>query len=43
MSEEQVRAYLADLDPERRAALTELRALILETVPDAVETTKYLR
>jgi uncharacterized protein YdhG (YjbR/CyaY superfamily) len=33
--------YLASLDPERRAALTELRSLILETMPDAVETMKY--
>jgi uncharacterized protein YdhG (YjbR/CyaY superfamily) len=41
MSGEQVKAYLAGLDPERQAALTKLRALILETVPDAVETMKY--
>ena len=41
MSKEQVKAYLADLAPERQTALTELRSLILETVPDAVETMKY--
>jgi uncharacterized protein YdhG (YjbR/CyaY superfamily) len=34
-------AYLANLEPERRAALAKLRALALETVPDAVETIKY--
>ena len=41
MSEEQVKAYHADLDPARQAALTELRALILESVPGADETMKY--
>jgi uncharacterized protein YdhG (YjbR/CyaY superfamily) len=38
---EQVDAYLENLDPERRAALTELRSLVLRTVPDAPETVKY--
>ena len=38
---QQVDAYLDDLEPERRAPLTELRALILEVVPDAVETMRY--
>lgn len=33
--------YLENLEPQRQAALTELRALILETVPDVVETMKY--
>jgi uncharacterized protein YdhG (YjbR/CyaY superfamily) len=32
---------MEDLDPERRAALTELRSLILEAAPDLVETMKY--
>ena len=41
MSQEQVKAYLAGLVPERQADLTELRSLILETVPGAVETMKY--
>jgi uncharacterized protein YdhG (YjbR/CyaY superfamily) len=40
MSKE-VDQYLEKLDPQRRAALAQVRSLILETVPDAVETTKY--
>jgi uncharacterized protein YdhG (YjbR/CyaY superfamily) len=37
----QVDQYLENLDAPRRAALTQLRALILEEVPDAVESMKY--
>jgi uncharacterized protein YdhG (YjbR/CyaY superfamily) len=37
----QVDAYLEELEPDRRAALTELRSLVLETVPGAVEGMKY--
>jgi uncharacterized protein YdhG (YjbR/CyaY superfamily) len=37
----QVEEYLAELEPQRRAALEEVRALILEEVPEAVETMKY--
>jgi uncharacterized protein YdhG (YjbR/CyaY superfamily) len=33
--------YLYELEPGRREALIELRALILAVVPDAVETMKY--
>jgi uncharacterized protein YdhG (YjbR/CyaY superfamily) len=33
--------YLAELGPERRAALTALRSAILATVPGAAETMKY--
>ena len=33
--------YLEGLEPKRREALTQVRALILETVSDAVETMKY--
>lgn len=33
--------YLKQLEPRRRDALTELRALILEEVPEAVETWRY--
>jgi uncharacterized protein YdhG (YjbR/CyaY superfamily) len=38
---QEVNEYLDRLPPERRAALTELRALILDEVPDAVEDVKY--
>jgi uncharacterized protein YdhG (YjbR/CyaY superfamily) len=38
---QEVDAYLAGLEPDRREALSELRALVLEVVPDAVETIKY--
>ena len=37
----EVDAYLGGLEPERRAALEQLRALVFETVPDAVETMRY--
>jgi uncharacterized protein YdhG (YjbR/CyaY superfamily) len=37
----QVEKYLKELEPQRRAALAEVRALILEEVPEAVETMKY--
>jgi uncharacterized protein YdhG (YjbR/CyaY superfamily) len=33
--------YMEKLAPERRAALAEVRSLILETVPDAIESMKY--
>jgi uncharacterized protein YdhG (YjbR/CyaY superfamily) len=38
---DEVDAYLRGLEPERQAALSELRSLVLETVPDAVETMRY--
>lgn len=38
---QEVDQYLADLVPERQAALSGLRALIQEAVPDAVETLRY--
>jgi uncharacterized protein YdhG (YjbR/CyaY superfamily) len=37
----QVDEYLKKLEPRRSAALGELRALILEEAPEAVETMKY--
>jgi uncharacterized protein YdhG (YjbR/CyaY superfamily) len=37
----EVDAYLAGLEPDRRAALEQLRALVFEMVPDAVETMRY--
>jgi uncharacterized protein YdhG (YjbR/CyaY superfamily) len=37
----EVDGYLENQTKERKAALTELRTLIRETVPDAVETLKY--
>jgi uncharacterized protein YdhG (YjbR/CyaY superfamily) len=37
----EVQRYLEKLDPERRAALAQLRSLILDTVPKAVESMKY--
>jgi uncharacterized protein YdhG (YjbR/CyaY superfamily) len=36
-----VDAYLENLEPERRAALTELRLLIQAAAPNAVESLKY--
>lgn len=36
-----VDTYLQALEPDRREALTALRDLILETVPDAVEAMRY--
>jgi uncharacterized protein YdhG (YjbR/CyaY superfamily) len=38
---EQVEHYLEQLDPERRSALAQVRSLVLETVPEAVESMKY--
>jgi uncharacterized protein YdhG (YjbR/CyaY superfamily) len=37
----EVDEYLDALHPQRRAALTEVRSLVLETVPHAVETMRY--
>ena len=37
----EVDRYLDALEPERRAALTQLRSLVLDAAPDAVETLKY--
>jgi uncharacterized protein YdhG (YjbR/CyaY superfamily) len=37
----QVEEYLEQLEPQRHAALAEVRALILEEAPEAVETMKY--
>lgn len=37
----EVDKYLEVLSPERRAALQKLRSLILEVVPDAIESLKY--
>lgn len=37
----EVDAYLENLEPLRRVALTELRSLVLAEVPDAVATMKY--
>jgi len=36
-----VDAYLQNLETERRTALEELRSLLFEVVPDAVETIRY--
>jgi uncharacterized protein YdhG (YjbR/CyaY superfamily) len=36
-----VEEYLEQLEPQRRAALTKVRALIREEVPEAAETMKY--
>jgi uncharacterized protein YdhG (YjbR/CyaY superfamily) len=38
---QEVDEYLESLTPERRAALAELRSLVFEVAPDAVETMKY--
>lgn len=38
---EEVDQYLENLDPGRRDALAHVRSLVLETVPDAVESMKY--
>ena len=38
---QEVDAYLKGLDPERRTALSDLRALVFEVVPGAVETMRY--
>ena len=37
----EVDAYLSALEPDRRAALEQLRALVFETVPDVAETMRY--
>lgn len=37
----EVDLYLDKLEPPRRTALTQVRSLILKTVPDADETMKY--
>ncbi len=37
----EVDAYLAGLTPDRQAALSELRSLVLEVAPCAVETMRY--
>jgi len=39
--EAEVDEYLGTLDSERRTALAQLRSLILETVPHAVESMRY--
>ena len=36
-----VDAYLAGLEPGRRAALEQLRALVFATAPDAIKTMRY--
>lgn len=41
MRSQEVDVYLSGLDPDRREALSELRELVLDMVPDAVETMKY--
>lgn len=41
MKSQKVDEYLAGLDPDRREALTELRELVLDEAPDAVETMRY--
>ena len=38
---QEVDNYLEELDPQRRDALTQVRSLILETVPDAEESMQY--
>jgi uncharacterized protein YdhG (YjbR/CyaY superfamily) len=40
-NESNVDAYMQSLEPERRAALAEVRTAINEVVPEAVETMKY--
>jgi uncharacterized protein YdhG (YjbR/CyaY superfamily) len=37
----EVDAYLEQLEPKRREALSQLRSIILNTVPSAVETMRY--
>jgi uncharacterized protein YdhG (YjbR/CyaY superfamily) len=41
MRSQEVDEYLAGLEPDRREALAELRALVQEEAPGAVETMKY--
>jgi uncharacterized protein YdhG (YjbR/CyaY superfamily) len=38
---QEVDEYLAGLDPRRQEALAELRAMVLNEAPDAVETMRY--
>ena len=38
---QEVEGYLESLEPERRAALEKLRALVLRVAPDVVETMRY--
>ena len=38
---QEVDNYLEELDPQRRDALTQVRSLILDTVPDAEESMQY--
>ena len=38
---QEVEEYLAGLDPDRRAALSSLRAIVLDEAPGAVETMRY--
>jgi uncharacterized protein YdhG (YjbR/CyaY superfamily) len=38
---QEVDAYLKDLNPERRTALSDLRAVVFEAVPGAIETMRY--
>jgi uncharacterized protein YdhG (YjbR/CyaY superfamily) len=38
---DKVDLYIEGLEPGRRVALSELRSVVLETVPDAVETMRY--
>lgn len=41
MRSQEVDSYLAALEPDRREALSALRARILDVVPDAFETMRY--
>ena len=41
VSSQQVEDYLAGLEPDRREALAQLREVVLEEAPEAVETMKY--
>ena len=41
MRSREVKDYLAGLEPDRREALTQLRSIVLEEAPGAVETMKY--
>ena len=38
---QEVDAYVQDLEPERRAALETLRALVFRVAPEVVETMRY--
>ena len=41
MTSREVEEYLARLDPDRREALSALRAIVLDEAPGAVETMRY--